>query len=191
MHKKLPDIIRSENLSFGFYSIMLFAFFIVLPIKTMAQPVNVNALKAVFLFNFANFMEWPASSFNDANEPIRYCTMENLRIHKNLLKVTHNEMVKGREFRLFVVNSMSEIEKEQCHLLFIGNSSLESHSISLFALAKKNILTVGESPDFLSMGGMLNLKHENKRVKIEIGMDNVKNSQLGISSKLLRLGILK
>ena len=32
-------------------------------------------VKAVFLFNFAKFVEWPATAFKSANEPIRICLL--------------------------------------------------------------------------------------------------------------------
>ncbi len=32
-------------------------------------------VKAAFLFHFAQFVEWPAEAFKDAETPLTYCTM--------------------------------------------------------------------------------------------------------------------
>lgn len=173
----------------GLFILLLLLFFCLSAIN--AKPVSVNDLKAIFLFHFASFVQWPENSFSGPNDSLHYCTVGNSRIHKLLRDVTKGERVKGRDITLAAVKNLDDVKKEQCHLVFVGNYGHFQDSLSLATLAKMNILTVGENPDFISNGGMINLKHVRKRVKIEVGLDNVKLSQLEISSKLLRLAILK
>jgi hypothetical protein len=38
--------------------------------STQVQPVREYQIKAVFLFNFPQFVEWPPEAFPDANSPM-------------------------------------------------------------------------------------------------------------------------
>src|SRR5260370_38701382 len=40
--------------------------------QTIAKEYRI---KAPFLFNFAQYVEWPPDTFKDANSPLTYCTM--------------------------------------------------------------------------------------------------------------------
>ena len=49
------------------------------------------------------------------------------------------------------------------------------------------VLTVGESDDFLDMGGVIRLLIEDKKVRFEVNMDAAQRAHLTISSQLLKL----
>jgi hypothetical protein len=49
------------------------------------------------------------------------------------------------------------------------------------------ILTVGETGDFTSLGGIIAFRLEGPRVHIQIALDTAEHSKLRISSKLLSL----
>jgi hypothetical protein len=49
------------------------------------------------------------------------------------------------------------------------------------------VLTVGESPDFLRQGGIINFVLEDGKVRFEINQDAATQADLRISSRLLRL----
>ncbi len=169
--------------------IVAFVCFVLFTFSSVVYSANINALKAVFMFNIVNFIEWPEESFATSDSPIQFCVLSNLRVLKNLRSVINNETIKGRTLEAIAVNSDKDMEN--CHIIFLGASSEQQEPDTLEFLAKENILTVGESPDFLPQGGMIYLKHSRKRIQIEISLDSVKNSDLEVSSKLLRLAIIK
>jgi hypothetical protein len=49
------------------------------------------------------------------------------------------------------------------------------------------VLTVGESPDFVRQGGIINFILEEGKVRFEIDPANAERARLRISSRLLRL----
>jgi hypothetical protein len=51
----------------------------------------------------------------------------------------------------------------------------------------KNILTVSDAADFNKQGGMIKLFTKSNKIKLQVNMDATKQSQLELSSKLLRL----
>ncbi|HFB64254.1 MAG TPA: YfiR family protein [Aeromonadales bacterium] len=146
---------------------------------------NIHALKSLFLFNFVNYVEWPSQLFKHKNSPITYCVSGNLRVFKNLRSVLNDEYYKKR--KLIVRELKSDAEMHGCHIVFFGAADKYQTESILKLLARQHVLTVGEDTDFLKKGGMINLDYDKNHVVIEIDLENVKQGQLSISSKLLRL----
>ena len=153
--------------------------------SNVLYSANVHALKSLFLFNFVNYVEWPGQIFKHENSPINYCVSGNLRVFKNLRSVLKDEYYKKR--KLMVKELKSEAEMQSCHIVFFGEADKYQTEATLKLLARQHVLTVGEDPAFLKKGGMINLNYNKKHVVIEIDLENVKQGQLNISSKLLRL----
>ncbi len=160
-----------------------------LPTSGFGQSVDIHSLKAVFLFNFSSFIQWPTSSFSSASQAMTFCTIGNPRVKKRLQSVIKGETIRGRQIKLIALYNTSEMQN--CHIIFIGASEEQDYHSTFKSLAEKNILTVGESPEFLSLGGMIYLKRKHKHLQIEVNMKSLKQSQLKISSKLLRIVIIK
>ncbi|HFB64308.1 MAG TPA: YfiR family protein [Aeromonadales bacterium] len=146
---------------------------------------NIHALKSLFLFNFVNYVEWPSQIFKHKNSPVIYCVSGNLRVFKNLRSVLKDEYYQNR--KLIVRELESDEEMHGCHIVFFGAADKYQTESTLEILARQHVLTVGEDPDFLKKGGMINLDYDKNHVVIEIDLENVKQGQLNISSKLLRL----
>ncbi len=158
---------------------------VVLCLSDTLYGSNVHALKSLFLFNFINYVQWPAQAFENKRTAILYCVSGNLRVFKNLRSVLKDEYFKKRKLKVRQVNSIQEMKG--CQIVFFGASNTYKTGPVLKSLAEQHILTVGEEPGFLAQGGMINLDYINNHVVIEINLHNVKQAQLKISSKLLRL----
>ncbi len=52
-------------------------------------------IKAAFLFNFAQYVEWPPDTFKDANSPLTYCTIGDDPFQGMLDKVCRNTPLAG------------------------------------------------------------------------------------------------
>ena len=50
-----------------------------------------------------------------------------------------------------------------------------------------NVLTVGESDSFISLGGMINLAMKDNKIRPEVNLAAAERAHLQISSKLLRI----
>ena len=76
---------------------------------------------------------------------------------------------------------------KQCHLLFICASEAKNLKEILKLIKDKNILTVGETGDFLTEGGIINFVVDDKKVRFEINLEASDKAKLKISSQLLQL----
>ena len=150
-----------------------------------AQPVGEYEAKAAFLYNFALFVKWPATSFNSPNEPISICILGKNPFGRTLEEAVRGKVVEGRPF---LIRQISEFRQPcGCQMLFVDSSERKRFRSAVGSLQGTSVLTVGESPDFIADGGVINLKLDHGRVRFEINLGLAAQEQFRISSKLLSL----
>jgi hypothetical protein len=140
-------------------------------------------VKAAFLYNFAKFVEWPSSSFSDANSPLRICVFGQDPFGQELRDIANDKTVNGRKLQ---VNQVADLQMARtCHILFIASSEKAQMKQTLESLRGTGALTVGDSKGFVEEGGMINFVLENDRVRFEVNHKAAEQAGLKISSKLL------
>jgi hypothetical protein len=155
------------------------------PQLAAAAGYSVQQVQAVFLFNFAQFVKWPPRAFDDANAPLIIGVLGSNTLGGALEETIRGETVGGR--RLVVKYSSRADEMKNCQIVFICRSEAGRVSRILDTLRGSPALTVSDIPRFCEQGGMINFLVEGGRVKFSINTLPVKNANLQISSKLLRL----
>jgi hypothetical protein len=135
-------------------------------------------VKAAYLLNFTRFVEWPADPADTG--PLTICIAGTNPFDDVLDETLRDEQVGARAIR-----SRPARESERCHVLFIPNGV--SPDAYIKSTRAQPVLTVGESPDFLRRGGIVNFFIENGKVRFEIDAERAERAGLRISSRLLRL----
>jgi len=142
-------------------------------------------IKAVFVYNFAKFVEWPAASFKDAKAPLAMCILGNDPL-KSFLDNLKGKHVEGRPV---VVRKITTVEHcDECHMLFIPTAQKDNLLHILKAVQNRSILTVSDTKGFSSSGVMINLILIDNRIGFEINPVVAGRASLRISSQLLKLG---
>lgn len=150
-----------------------------------ARAANEYQLKAIFLLHFAQFVEWPAAAFDDAQAPLVIGVLGEDPFGRSLEEVVSGETVNRRAFVVQRYRSVDEIKS--CHILFISRSEIERLEQILSVLRARPILTVGDEEAFATRGGMIRFLSENSKTRFRINLTSVKEAHLVISSKLLRM----
>ena len=145
-------------------------------------------VKAAFLFNFAKFVEWPASSFSDASAPLRICVLGRDPFGEELRNITKEKTVNGRKLEVSQVFDLQGART--CQILFIASSETARLKQILASLRGTDALTVGDTKGFVEQGGMINFVLENSRVQFEVNRKAAEQGGLKISSKLLSVAKL-
>jgi hypothetical protein len=133
-------------------------------------------VKAAYLFNFAKFVEWPRAS-----GPLTLCVAGRNVFGEALTDTVRGELIEGRPI---VVRVLLEPEAG-CHVLFVPRGA--PAAAYLRAAGSPPSLTVGEQPDFIGMGGLVNFVLDGTNVRFEIDAEAAQRAGLRISSRLLRL----
>jgi len=145
-------------------------------------------LKAVFLYNFVKFVQWPAESFADADAPIIIGILGNDPFGKIIDGAIKDKIVKGRKL---MVKRFEEIKGvEICHILFISSSEERHLPAIMETLKDSSVLTVGEVKQFAQRGGIINFILKENKIRFEINVEAAERAKLTIDSELLKLAII-
>jgi hypothetical protein len=74
-----------------------------------------------------------------------------------------------------------------CHVLFVALSDEDDIGRALRTVGDRAVLTVGETPSFVRLGGTIGFYFHDSRIRFEISPGNAERSHLRISSRLLAL----
>jgi len=149
---------------------------------TVAREYQV---KAIFLFNFVQFVTWPAAAFPDRRTPIIIGILGDDPFGPFLEDAVRGEVIDGRPLTIKRFQGVEEVIDS--HILFISKSETGRLSQILAAVRGHNILTVGETEAFAHQGGVINFITVGNKVRYEINVEAAERAHLDISSKLLRL----
>jgi hypothetical protein len=144
-------------------------------------------VKAAFLFNFARFVEWPATAFKTENSALVIGVLGDTRLPPDLARALEGRSVNGRT--VVVRRSKSVEDLLEAHVLFISRSEKAGYGRIMRMLNGRGVLTVGESPEFLRQGGVINFVLRDNRVRFEIDRATAEKEGLRISSQLLNLAV--
>lgn len=149
------------------------------------QVPREHELKAVFLYRFTQFVDWPATAFPGPENPFIIGILGRNPFGGSLQTVVRDERVHGR--RLVIQPYQRSQDARNCQLLFISTSE-ETRLEEVFAALKgRSILTVGESKDFALRGGMIQFITEQNHIRFRVNLRAARAAHLQISSKLLEL----
>jgi len=141
-------------------------------------------VKAAFLFNFAQFVDWPAPALPLPGAPLVIGILGEDPFGNTLDEIVRGEQVHDRTLQIQRYRRVEEIG--ECHVLFISRSESGRLEQILASLRGRSILTVGDMENFARRGGMVRLITEKNKVRIRISRDVAEAAGLKISSKLLR-----
>jgi YfiR/HmsC-like len=157
----------------------------------LAVPAAAQApeydLKAAFLFNFAKFVEWPASAFAGEQSPLTICVYGEDPFGPNLDAVVQGERVGERSLLVQRPDSLDDLG--ECHVLFVSRSEKDRLGEVMAEVEGDPVLTVADTDGFLRAGGIINFILESSKVRFLIDQEAAERSGLRISSKLMRLAV--
>ena len=151
------------------------------PKSKLAQEYD---LKAAFLFNFAQFVDWPPESFTDERSEFVIGVLGQDPFGKSLDEIVVNETAHDR--KVVVRRCRTVQEGAKCHILFVSRSETPRLNDILEFLDGQSVLTVGEVDGFSARGGIINFYLAHNRLQVKINLVAAKAAKLTISSKLLR-----
>ncbi|MEO7597384.1 MAG: YfiR family protein [Opitutus sp.] len=141
-------------------------------------------VKAVFLYNFAQFVEWPPSAFEKPDSPLVIGVLGLDPFGVFLDETVRNERVNGRPLVVERYGSVADVRS--CHILFISGSEGPRASQVGAALKGRSVLTVCDWEGLARHGAVVRFVMERSRIRLKINLEAAREAGLIISSKLLR-----
>jgi hypothetical protein len=154
------------------------------PAAYPAAPPGEYQVKAVYLFNFGQFVEWPAQSFTSPTDPFVICIVGADPFGKTIDEVVRGEALGARPLEVRRFGRGGEIDR--CNILFIGRTEAPRLRDTLAAVKGRSVLTVTDIDGAERDGAIIVLFKQDNRIRMRINVAEAKASNLVISSKLLR-----
>lgn len=142
-------------------------------------------IKAIFLYNFTQFVQWPQEAFREADSPLVIGILGKDPFGSYLDETVKGEVINNHPLEVERYNRVEDVK--ECHILFITQDGKEEIKRAIDNLKVQPVLTVSEVEGFTRMGGMIRFLNDDGRIKLRINVESAAEAELVISSKLLRL----
>ncbi|MCG8668409.1 MAG: YfiR family protein [Pseudomonadales bacterium] len=167
---------------------LLFALILTVPMANASDleyQKREHQAKALFLYNFANFVEWPTEAFEKPKDPITLCLFGNIPFG-NFLDSVNGTLIGERPLTVQRTQDMADIA-DGCHILFVGDEQRVLLPEFWNQIKYLYVLSVGEQNQFTQRGGIINILRTTDRVQFDVNISNAIANGLFISSDLLAL----
>jgi hypothetical protein len=154
------------------------------PCRADSSPAREYVVKAAFLYNFSQFVQWPGDAFPDANSPFVIGVIGDDPFGGALEQAVRDKKVAAHPIVVEHYRDVSEMKP--CHIVYVGASE-SGNTAEILQKTGGTTLTVGDYDGFTAKGGAFRFLLEENRVRFEVNIDVVKKLRLTISAKLLKL----
>lgn len=154
------------------------------PVTAAGKPTLEYQVKASYLYNFLQFVEWPRTAL--ASGTILVCVFGKDKFGTAL------DAIAGGSVRGYAITAKRVDEPEKldgCQVVFVSASERAREFLVLQRLAGHPVLTIGETPGFADRGGVINLIQINDKIRFEINQGAAARDGLKISAQLLQLAV--
>jgi hypothetical protein len=142
-------------------------------------------VKAVYLYNFGRFVEWPAQAIPANNTPFTVCILGQDPFGSTIDAVLAKGTIDGRP--IMAKRIVRREESIGCQILFLSSSEGSQLNKILEILNKTPVLTVSDMPQFSQHGGMIQFVLNGNTIRFEVNLAAAQRSGLTPSSELLRV----
>lgn len=147
---------------------------------------GVNDLKAVYIFNFIRFTDWPLRTGLKRGSDVKLLVLGDPDILSTMQSIAEKKA--AREIRLSVESCATDSCISTASALFIGAGERDDYPRLLDLVAGHPVLTISDIPGFAAHGGMIEIRYDNKKLTFVVNLQAVNRSGLYISAQLLQLG---
>src|ERR1700676_1853419 len=142
------------------------------------EKLNEYQAKASFLAAFPKFVEWPPNAFSAEQSPLLLCVFGDFSFGTSLAAATRGSSSRGR--RVEVRWARKEQDLRACHILFVSRSEGKRYASIFKSIHGANVLTVGETPDFLASGGAIDFLIAEDKLQFEVNIGAASDAHLKI-----------
>jgi hypothetical protein len=146
--------------------------------------VEKQTVLAALTLNVARFTTWPDRTFNNAKAILNLCVFGDNVVQQSFENID-NKVINNKTIHIINLSRLRNLSR--CHLLYLGELNRNKLTPLLMELKGQPILTIGENMEFLQAGGMVGLEKINGKIQLSINLPIIKQSELVISSRLLKL----
>jgi hypothetical protein len=155
-------------------------------VAQVSKPTEYQ-VKATYLYNFGQFVRWPASVAAPLDQRFQVCILGHDPFSSILDATLAGEEIDGQAVVARRISAARDAGL--CRILFISSSEEGQLKEILAAIGKAGVLTVSDMPDFTQRGGMIQFTRDGNRIRFAVNLTSAEHAGLMLSSQLLRLAV--
>jgi hypothetical protein len=154
-------------------------------VEAQQSPMGEAQVKAMFVYNFLKFVEWPVDASVGAKDPFVV-----LIIGEGATADATEQFLESKSIgdRPLVVRRIRwDQSLAGARAAFVVERDAKKLHRVLDAAAAAGVLTIGEGEGFTTQGGVIGLLVEDRKVRFDVDTTAAQTAGLRVSSKLLAL----
>jgi hypothetical protein len=155
-----------------------------------AEPdlrLSENDLKAALIYNYTQFIEWPAAAFARPNAPFQICIVGNAAIRAALMGLERRQ---HRGHPISVVQPSGREGLAQCHVLYVDNARSFGAATDITGLlGDAPTLTISSASDATENGFAIGFVTRDDRVRWNMNLHVARRAHLKISANLIEIAV--
>ena len=148
-------------------------------------PMAESQVKAMFVYNFLKFVEWPLNTAASPKDPFVVAIIGEGETADSTERFLQSKAIGERPLVVRRIRWNESLARVQAAL--VVESDARKLQRILEAATSAGVLTIGEGERFATQGGVIGLLVEDRRVRFDVDTTAAKNAGLRVSSKLLAL----
>ncbi len=146
-----------------------------------------SRLKLAMMYNFSNFIEWPAAVLPRADTPFLICVMGSDPFGALLLPLEKRNY-QGHPIQLG--RPVTVEAARRCHILYVDNPGATALGRDVgHTLAGASVLTVSSDSDAIEAGIAIGFVQHNERMRWNMNLSALRRAQLKASAKLIEIAV--
>jgi hypothetical protein len=160
--------------------VLLISFFLLFIFRGYSQE---NKFKALFVYNFTKYIEWPLSSIND-NFIIGVANNNDL--FEELKPISVTKKISGIPV---LVKELTDTDNPgECQIVVFNSSKKEYLANLVSQTSNKPVLLISDKSGLCSEGAGICFVMKNGNLNFEISRNNISGHSLKVNSQLFNLG---
>lgn len=146
-----------------------------------------HLFKAIFIYNFAKFTDWPEAVWKEHNAPLVLCTTGKDELVDGL-NWLGGKVVSGHI--VHILSLKNTVDSKSCHVLYIALSEQGHYKDILKSMEGRSVLTISKIPHFAGSGGIVELYRKDARTLFIIDLGLARKVGLMLSASLLNMAVV-
>ena len=155
------------------------------PVGNAAELYSESSVKAVYLYRFAGYVEWPPET--PAHTRFTIVVMGDDQVAEALSRLLPQHPIGGQPAEVRVARHVAELAGAQ--MIYVGENHRGDLRDALAAVEHRPVLVVTGETDGLAAGSAVNFVQADNKIRFEISLDAATRAGLKISSQLLALAV--
>lgn len=143
--------------------------------------------KAGLICNFLRQCKWPSSRFANGDSPFVVGIQGSDQISAYLRENIQDRRIQNRPVQVRRLTGVEEAG--MCHVIFVSRSERDRLRGILGEARRANVLTVGESDNFLASGGVIQFVNSGDQVRYRVSLEAARRERIEPGGFVLRMAL--